>query len=339
MSENNLLYQSIKLGVNPETGEDIVWPWNQEEHSTMTIVGDDLKSPRKKLVERIISEVQSMKLGSVYQILDSVVLKGELMESDAILWTESLPDPPEDYEDRENFINNRRYFSTSYFNLFAQSKMITRPELLPPTSYRWNYEGPLFGYLRAIERLDDGHPYKNDLKIEMEKLTRVEWYQSADAGRIFYLDQHENIYNKALSFLRAVWSFWAIVGKLDEPTQMLLVVEVPHQLIDINLEPKIAEIINFSFNILRYLTYETTVTLLLSSDKLNPAPENHFRHKLIFTASKHTDFDLTSEGIKEYVNPILFETWESGDNSAGIHFDDHIPTQSVLIPLIDIPST
>ncbi|WP_240416668.1 hypothetical protein [Paenibacillus periandrae] len=330
-----IVYKPIILGEDGATGEYITWPWFEEQHSTMTIIGSLNNSPRLKLVDRIINEIQSQNTNIVFRISNSNKVSGVSVDSDAILWTEKIPDPSEEFEDRDIFIENRRTFSTSYFNLFAMSKGIKRSELLPNTSYRWHMEGPLNGYQRIIENLDDDHPYKLDLMHELEKISIVPWYKSKENGAVFQLDQSSKVVNKALSFLRAVWSFWSIIGMLDDEKKILLTIDVPPEILDFKLEKDIAEVVSFSFDILRYLAYETTVALLISSDMMYPAPEKEIRHKIIFNSSEVTDFDLNSEDIKPGIDPFLFEMWGKGEQTAGIHFDDIIGSQTILIPRID----
>ncbi|MNW56340.1 hypothetical protein D3C74_340500 [compost metagenome] len=243
-----------------------------------------------------------------------------------------MPDPSEVYEDRDVFINNRRFFSKAYFNLIAFSKGETRSGLMPPTSYKWHMEGPLNGYIRTIKNLEESNPLKNDLKYELEKLCRVPWYKSKENGTFYYIDESEDITIKALSFLRAVWSFWAMVGKLDEPQQLVLVVDIPRELLEIDLDPLITEIVSVSFNILRYLSYETTLSLLLSSEMMYPAPEKQFRNKIVFSTDSSSDFNLNSDEIKQAINPLLFEKWKIGEFNTGVYFDDLSGSQTILNP-------
>lgn len=334
---NNLpVYSPIIIGKDPETSEEVSWPWFEDEHSTLIIVGasDSNESPREQFLNYVLSEIQ-LQQPSIYRITSDNEKIGVCFESDAISWSEELPDPPEDFEDRESFIKNRRFFSSAYFSLLGLAKGITRSDLLPPTSYRWHMEGPLFGYIRAINNLEDSNPNKSELLQEISALGSVKWFKSKEKGTVYHLDNEGDVSRKAMSFLRAVWSFWAMVGKIEEQQQMILVIEIPNELLDINNDKQVSEIISYAFDILRYLSYETTLTIVISSEMLYPAPAKGFRHKVVYKASRVTDFDLTDEDIKHAINPLLFELWDSGENSAGIHFDDTLGLQRVLIPRLN----
>ncbi|KJD43790.1 hypothetical protein [Paenibacillus terrae] len=330
----NLTYKPIILGEDVETAAEVFWPWHEEEHSTIIVVGSATKSPRLSFVERLISEIQTQDREAVYRITTSDKVLGVRFDSDAILWSEKMPDPSELYEDRDVFINNRRFFSSAYFNLIAFSKGVTRSDLMPPTSYKWHMEGPLNGYIRTIENLEESHALKNELKHELEKLCRVPWFKSKENGTVYYLEESEDLTIRALSFLRAVWSFWAMVGKLDEPQQMVLAVDIPRELLEVTLNPLVTEIVSVSFNILRYLSYETTLGLLLSSEMMYPAPEKQFRNKIVFNTDLDSDFNLNSDDIKLAINPLLYEKWDKGEPNTGVYFDDFIGSQVILNPNI-----
>ncbi|MDN4106639.1 hypothetical protein [Paenibacillus polymyxa] len=338
MSEN-IAYKTIVLGKDAETAADIFWPWYEEEHSTMIVVGSSIKSPRLPFVERLISEIQIQDKEVVYRITTSEKVIGVRFNSDAILWSEKMPDPSEMYEDRDVFVNNRRFFSKAYFNLIAFSKGVTRSDLMPPTSYKWHMEGPLNGYIRTIKNIEESNPLKNDLMNELEKLCRVPWYKSKENGTVYYIEENNDITIRALSFLRAVWSFWAMVGKLDEQQQMVLVVDIPREFLEITIDPLVTEIVSVSFNILRYLSHVTTLSLLLSSEMMYPAPENQFRNKIVFNTEPSSDFNLNSDDIKPAINPLLFEKWNKGENNTGVYFDDLIGSQTILNPNLNTPTT
>lgn len=316
-------HKTITIGKNALTGEAVQWPWTEEDFSTMTIVGSADNSPRLSLVENIIQEAIQQDSKSVFQIRVGKPSSHEsAISSDAISWNGQFSDPPSDVEDRDIFIGNRMFFCSNYFGLLAQSKGVTRSELLPPTSYRWNIEGPLEGYRRAIDNLDEEHPYKLSLQSEMKKLDEAHWYQSDQSGFIFYMEESHDDYALAQNFLYAVWSFWAEVGKLDDPQQMLLVIEMPKALVNITLDPEVNQVVIRALEILRYLTRETTTTMLLSSEMLYPAPELHFRHKIIFQSAEDGDFKLENEDINHYIGRDHIQYWLNHRTTSGMLFDD-----------------
>lgn len=320
---DNIGYKPISIGHNAVTGDAVEWPWSEAAYSTMTIVGGSNNSPRLALVESIIKEANQQDAKSVYQIRMGKPKSHEIaIPSDAISWSGQFSDPPSDVEDRDVFIGHRIFFCSNYFGLLAQSKGVLRSELLPPTSYRWNLEGPLEGYRRAIENLDSNHPYKLSLESELNKLDENIWYQSDSDGMCFYIEHTNDVYALARNFLLAVWSFWAEVAKMDDPQTILLVIDMPKSLVEFSLDPEVTQVVVRALEILRYLTRETTTTMLLSSEMLYPAPELQFRHKIIFQSSEDGDFKLGNEEIKHYLSQDHIQYWINHQSESGILFDD-----------------
>lgn len=316
-------YKPISIGHNAVTGEVVEWPWSEAAYSTMSIVGGADNSPRLALVDSIVKEAIQQDAKSVFQIRMGKPNSHEIaIPSDAISWSGQFSDPPSDVEDRDIFIGNRIFFCSNYFGLLAQSKGVLRSELLPPTSYRWNLEGPLEGYRRAIENLDSDHPHKLSLQSELKRLDENIWYQSDSDGRCFYIDDTNDVYALAQNFLFAVWSFWAEIGKMDDPQPILLVIDMPKSLVKFSLDPEVTQVVIRALEILRYLSRETTTTMLLSSEMLYPAPELHFRHKIIFQSSEDGDFNLENEEINHYFSRDHIQYWLNHQSTSGILFDD-----------------
>ncbi|RRJ54882.1 hypothetical protein EHV15_35500 [Paenibacillus oralis] len=335
----NSVQKPLILG-NFYNGEgEMAWAWWLEEHGLLSIVGDLHLSPRKKIVAEITELMGRRDPNSVFTITNQPPQLGEPANIKAILWVEDFPDPPEFFNDRQFYIDNRHFFSSFYFNLIAKIQGIPRSQLLPPISFKPHIEGPLIGYKRAIEALSDDVPYKQDMINYLSGLTDVPWVSVKDQGRKYFIDPNQSLYEQALSFLRAAWSFWAYTCQTEEPQQMLLVIEIPKELLRKGIDPLIEKVIFQAISILKYVSAVTTTSIILSSEMLYPAPELAFRYKLLFQTAD-ADLDFTNEGIKNMVDPALLHEWERGNKNVGIWMDDFAIDENdrqILVRIGDFP--
>jgi hypothetical protein len=315
------IQKPIILGNFLHGNGEMAWGWWLFEHAQLAIVGDQYRSPRKKIVSGIAELLNERDPNCVYMISTEKPSCGEQLMFDAISWVEDYPDPPEEYSDRQTFINNRNFFNSSYFNLYAQKLGIARSQLLPPIRFRPHVEGPLNGYKRAINSLEGNIPYKEDLLNAINQLSQVPWVHTRDRGRVFYIESSKDIYEQALSFLTGVWSFWAYTCQTEMPQQMLLIVEIPKDLLRFGVDPVVEKTVLQALKILQYVSIVTTTTLILSSDMLYPAPELQFRYKLILQ-THDSDLDFTNPKVRQFIDPAVLEEWERGNPNAGIWMDD-----------------
>jgi hypothetical protein len=300
---------------------EMAWGWWLYQHAQLAIVGDKDRSPRRKIVTEIAELLSRRDQDCVYTISTEKPEVGEAITINAIPWVEEFPDPPEIFEDRQTFIDNRHFFSTSYFNLYAKTLGIPRSQLLPPIRFKPHVEGPLLGYKRVIESLSEDVPYKEGLLASLNNLSQVPWVHVKDRGRKFYIDTSGSIYEQALSLLTGAWSFWAHTCQTETPQQMLLIVEVPKELLRHGVDPMVEKIVFQALQILKYVSIVTTTTLILSSDMLYPAPELNFRYKLLLQ-THDSDLDFNNESIRQSIDPALFEEWERGNANVGLWMDD-----------------
>lgn len=306
---------------------EMAWAWWVEEHATLAIVGDKHISPRKKVVGEITELMCRRDPNSVFTITSDSPQEGEQVMVNSIPWVEEYPDPPEFFDDRQIFIENRSFFSASYFNLIAKIKDVPRNQLLPPVSFKPHLEGPLLGYKRAIFGLSDDSVHKQDLLTYLYELAEVPWIMVKEEGRKFFIDPSQSLYEQALSFLRAVWTFWAYTCQTEEPQQMLLVLEVPKELLRAGVDPMIEKTVFQAMRILKYVSAVTTTSIILSSEMLYPAPELSFRYKLLFQTAD-ADLDFTNEGVRNMVAPEMLQEWERGNQNVGLWMDDYAVDES-----------
>lgn len=297
------------------------WAWWLYEHGNLAIVGDNDRSPRRKVVTGITELLSRRDQDCVYTISTESPQIGEQSTINSIPWVEEFPDPPEFLEDRQKFIDSRHFFSTSYFNLYAKTKDIPRSQLLPPIRFKPHVEGPLVGYKRAIESLSEEDPNKEGLLAALTNLVQVPWVHVQDQGRKIYIDTEKSVYDQALAFLTAAWSFWSYSCQTETPQQMLLVVEVPKELLRQGIDPMVEKIVYQTMQILKYVSIVTTTSIILSSEMLYPAPELNFRYMLLLQ-THDSDLDFTDESIKSSFDPALIEEWDKGNSNVGIWMDE-----------------
>lgn len=257
----------------------------------------------------------------------SLQKNGEIHEVDAIDWVESYPDPPEEFEDRNLFILDRNFFSAAYLLLLAMIKGVERKDLLPPASFRSHMEGPFKGYKRALEQLEDGE-HKDWLRREFKLVEAVEWYKVPGQGMKYHIGTG-TVAERAASFLRAAWSFWALVAKQDKPQQFLLIVEPPNDFLVAGADKDIQRFMVRVLQILNSLTISTTTSIVLASDVLFPIPQQNYRFKIFFQ-TKNSDINLWDPTIQQILKlPELYTAWEQGNHCVGM-WEDHLLQERIV---------
>ncbi|MFC5449099.1 hypothetical protein ACFPOG_12575 [Paenibacillus aestuarii] len=300
---------------------EMAWAWWHEHHCRLAVIGDNTISPKRGMIKEIARVIHERDMESVYWITgEDVPSIGEVINIDAIPWVEQYPDPPKEVEDRNIFISNRNFFSAAFLRLLAKIKGVFRQDLMPPSTYRSHLEGPVSGHLRTIEGLVDGAK-KEFLREQFKALESVNWFKTREEGRKYYIDKNGSLYEQALSFLMAVWSFWAHTAKCDDPQQFMLIIEPPKALLMYDTDKDIQEIVTEALRIMNYLTEVTTTSILLSSETLHPAPEQNFRYKLFFQTND-SDIDMWHKDVQMKIRkPELYAAWRDGMNDAGMWED------------------
>ncbi|WP_047153675.1 hypothetical protein [Aneurinibacillus tyrosinisolvens] len=318
------IQKPIIIGNFLNDGGEMAWAWWLEEHSRLAIIGDNSLSPKHDMVKELARLVHEHDKKAVFWITgeEEVPATAQDMDITAIEWVEKFPDPPEIFSDRQDFINNRNFFSSSYLQLLAKVKGVNRKDLLPPASFRAHVEGPLMGYQRVVESMEDGEN-KEWIKARLNELSHVVWKATEEHGAMFTLPKEKTLYERALAFLQAVWSYWAYLGSLDNPQQLLMIVELPKEFVYKEAPEDVQRIVVEALRILNYLTVVTTTTLVLSSETLYPAAEQNFRYRLFFQ-TQDSDIAIESNEIKEALQmPELYGAWELGFSHVGMWEDSH----------------
>ncbi|MEK5357798.1 hypothetical protein [Paenibacillus sp. FSL L8-0709] len=324
----------LLIGNFTNGGGEMAWAWWMRHHSKLAIVGSAELSPRKKFVKKVANCIHSRDQDAVYWITTNKEKLGVLNVDNSINWVEEFSDPPEEYTDREAFIKTRQFFSTTYFNLLAKSMGIKRSELMPLSSYKRSLEGPLMGYKRVVDSQPDEDKYKEVLMKHMNHLSEVPWFKTAE-GKKFFIQDSNNLYITTMSLISAIWSFWSLTCKADAPQQMILIVELPKELLQYDGESEIHSIIVEALEILSRVSSLTTTSLIISTEMLYPVmmQELDIRFKLILQ-TRDSDIDLSSTENREMISPLLNEQWDAGNQNTGYWIDSYT-NENIVVTLKD----
>lgn len=322
MEHTTSINKPLLLGNYYYGGGEMAWAWYHEHHAELAIIGHHELSPRLQIVQQLQKSITSRDNEAVYSITVGKPESGEKHSIDAIAWLEEFSDPPEFISDRNVFIEDRIFFSSSYYNLIAKSINVERETLLPPIRYKANLEGPLAGYLRAIAALEKDHIHKSKLISDTNNVLKVEWTRTHGEGHKYFIDPEASIYEQAIALLVATWSLFALTCQQDNPQQYLVIVEIPKQLLTIDVDPMVGKIVYDCLAILKRISGTTTLTLVISSEMLFPVPELSFRYKLLLQ-TKDSDYDLTNnQDIRDTVDQNIIKDWDKRQKFSALWIDD-----------------
>lgn len=324
MSKLHSTFCPLVIGLNREDGQEVEWMWFDPLCNRMSIVGDREKSIRREYTKKMAEILQSNHQTSVYWITAEEQLSednSKAYQINRIPALDAYPDPPEDYIDRESFIHKRNFFVSNYMNLLCEVKGFERQQVLPNVSYRSHLEGPANGYLRAIQSIENS-TLRQELEEGLREVEVVNWQKTDKHGYKFSVKQSRNLNEKLLSFLTAIWSFWAEVFLAEDEQHIVLIIEPPTELLEaMEDHPHIRNILNELLFFMREITDDLAVTLIVSSEYLFPANEHHYRHRLIFQ-TYHSDINVWSGEFQgELEDKQIVEDWKSGRRDSGIVFD------------------
>ncbi|ODP26620.1 hypothetical protein PTI45_04025 [Paenibacillus nuruki] len=322
MEHTTSINKPLILGNYYYGGGEMAWAWYHEHHADLAIIGHHELSPRHQIVQQLQQAITKRDDKAVYSITVGKPQPGEKSTINAIDWLEGFSDPPEFIADRDLFIKNRIFFSSSYYNLILKSINADRETLLPSVRYKANLEGPLAGYMRAIDAINDDNIHKAKLISATKNILEVDWIHTNNEGHKYFIDPDASIYEQTISLLIATWSLFSLTCQEDDPQQYLVIAEIPKQLLSIDVDPMVGKIVYDCISLLKQLSITTTLTLVLSTEMLFPVPELAFRYKLLFQ-TKDSDYDLThNQSNRESIDPNLIKDWDEYQKFSGLWIDD-----------------
>jgi hypothetical protein len=312
-------YQAIPLGKYISGGNKLQWAWSHEYHARLAIFGDDHQT-KKLLLSHIASFIQEQDDNVVYWITSNDrTEKGETVTPQNILDFESL----ESYSDnniseQKEFIEHRRHLASMYFDLLAIKKGIDRKALLSESTYREHIEGPLMGYLRAIQETKD-----KDLKQWLEQQTlplgKVK-FKKTEKGRIYSIDTALEPIDQIIKFYRACWSLWAFLSTRIEQQQYLFMIEFPEVLFSSSMNQQVQQIIHTLLQYLNTATMVTTTSLVTTSTHIGTLYTQNYRHKLFMEGTK--DLSLEDENNINFFTKEVIQSWKQKKKNVFLWLDE-----------------
>jgi hypothetical protein len=278
----------------------------------------DVKSSRlgvirgkEEVTDRWLKSISSMRLNenpkSVFTISLAGKREGETLVKDClnILEFEKIP-----AADDTSFSKKRMELVQLYLNSISRKYNRERAGFIPLASYRKHIEGPLEGYLRAINKMEESID-KEILIKEFDTLAAVEWSYEEGKGYNYTIDQSDSY----LSLLKGIWSFWLLTSSLQEENDLMLFIEVPDNLNHLESESLVKEDLKFLLGLIVDLTFDLRLAIILVSSHLYPLPELPMSHMLYFNNSAT---DLSFEVKEDFYSKDLLAYWEEGKFNRGL---------------------
>lgn len=316
-----MINKPLVIGRYLESEDLLAWLWSDVLHARMALIGSNSSTEKRdwlKKVAAVVSSVDSKALFWIKGKVEEDVNKFQEIPLLNLIEFESVPSLKEG-ERKGEFNEQRHELVNCFLELLALLKGIERKDLLPLASFRTHQEGPLAGYLRAIDRIgNDNH--REWVKGHFESLKDVCWYYSERFGFRFHILKKENPVEEALEFLKAIWSYWALCAVMSVTQQMMLVIEPPTHLLEPTADPKLREIMAKIISIASIMTNSVTCSLILNTETLYPVPLLNIRYQVFFQ-TEYPDFDLNVQENRLFFPLPILREWETGNERAVCMFD------------------
>ncbi|USK62319.1 hypothetical protein [Peribacillus asahii] len=298
-----------------------VWDWTNLHHARAAFIGDNTDSNKRACLEALAREKMKDDPHSVYWITPfPVQTEGKTIEFFDLAVFEALPYSSEEATvGSEDFPKRRMDFLQKYLDLVAAKKGEERTDIIPLCSYLPNKEGAFLGYVRALETMQDEHK-KNYLHDEFSKLTHIPWVYQEGKGYHYVYENTPSDAETLLSFLVGCWAFWSYTALLHEPKDLLLIIEVPSALAQIETNPEFKQTIQEVLYYLSILSNDITCTSIVSTETFFPIPELNIRHHFYWNYNSK-DFDWRLEDNRGYFPDSLIKSWSAGEKDKALWKD------------------
>lgn len=308
-------------------GSEESWNWSDIYHSRAAFIGHNQDSNKQDCLKAISKKIIQKDKKSVFWITPNRGdIQGDVTEVFDLAAYETLPNSKE--AGNENFSKQRMEFLQLYLNLLAEKKGEARTDLIPLGSYLPSQEGAFVGYVRAAEKMDNEEKKAYLLK-EFSKLTNVLWVYVEDKGYHYIYEETESEAETLLNFLVGCWAFWSYTSILQEETDLLLIIDIPSSLTQLETTPKIKQQIIEVLSLMNNLTYDVTCTAIFSSETFFPIPELNIRHHFYWKYDSK-DFDWTLSDNEAYFEPSLIQSWKEGGRERAMWADLSDQKKSVI---------
>lgn len=260
----------VKIAEN----EDGIFIWNHNI-DVQARLGIITKEKDSKLVKYLKDKFRERNEVNYHISTNGTESEVKITDTLSILQFEEYPSQIENNQ----FSHDRMKWVQMYFSLLSLIHDKERNEFVPLASFRSHAEGPLIGYYRAIQKMDDSKE-KRILNSHMSKLEHVNWGVSDEEGFVFYIDGKTN--NELLeSFFIGAWGYWLYTAFIEDPRPINLFVELDGLLVDFPVQGEKREIISFITDSLARLTFHLNMSFTIKSPTLFPLPESLVQHLII----------------------------------------------------------
>lgn len=316
------------LNAKPDDFKKVVWDWQNVEQAIFAVLGNKHDSIRTKFVKDIAGLIHESDQNAVYWITtDTSDVQGEGQSNNYIRSLESFGDISKEFDPEQIFRTRRTAFINQFFETYSQFSMgKSFGEIALPISYRSNMEGPLNGYERMINELDQ---YRRELEEGLKMIDNVKLYDST-LGKKYVIQENADPLQQTLEFTLAVWNFWSMICLKENKQPFLLIVELPKSMmISDNHDTELKRGIVSMMSILKSICDEATVSMILSSETMFPIYELNIRQR-IFLQTHHSDFDMFDENSRQYFGEEVYIEWDKGNHAAACIVDEFTKELNVV---------
>jgi hypothetical protein len=247
----------------------VAWHLENMGLSRVGFMHEDLEHP---FVKSIIKQAVNNDIKVVRIIDDSQQMDLEDVESIPLFDLEIV----ETAEGVELLENARRNWVQLYLKLITYINRKDRATFIPRMQYNMWQEGPLAGYVRAVQNLPDTNSDKEILMNHFNKLALIPFYLKNETindesvtTEYIYVVSGENFNEKLESFFLGAWAIFNIhyLREFDETDKLLLtLIQFGNELININLDSSAREIIETTVKYLAELTHPMLENLFIQQN-------------------------------------------------------------------------
>lgn len=260
----------VKIAEN----EDGIFVWNHniEAQARLGIISKEKDSKIINFLKGKFREKNEVNYHMSTSGTSNVV---EFTDTLSILHFEEFPSQGEN----NPFSNDRMKWVQMYFSLISMIHNKERSEFVPLASFRAHAEGPLIGYYRAIQNMEESDE-KSLLNIHLQKLENVEWNISVDEDFVYKI-QGDTDQELLESFFIGAWAYWLYTAFIVDPRPINLFVELDGLMVNFPVQDEKRKFITFIADSLARLTFQLNMSFVIKSPTLFPIPESLVEHLLI----------------------------------------------------------
>lgn len=270
------LYEKGVDGVMVKIAENedgiFVWNHNIDAQARLGIISKEKDSLLVDFLKEKFREKNEVNYHMSTSETSNVV---EFTDTLSILHFEEFPSQGENNQ----FSNDRMKWVQMYFSLISMIHHKERSEFVPLASFRAHAEGPLIGYYRAIQNMEESEE-KSILNTHLQKLENVKWNISVDEDFVFKI-QGETNEELLESFFIGAWAYWLYTAFIVDPRPINLFVELDGLMVDFPVLAEKRKFITFITDSLARLTFQLNMSFTLKSPTLFPIPESLVEHLVI----------------------------------------------------------